>query len=95
MYVAANGWVGTHQQPNAHWTYVDSNPSEAHYFRAFTVPELIQIAKQHNQASAKEWDLAADGTARLNTPFDFDFDVAVSGYADPQMYPITDARCNQ
>ncbi len=94
-YVSANGWVGTHQHPARHWPYVDGSPSETHYYRAFSFPWLIQQAKQRGQASAAEWEVAPDGTARLNTPFDFDFDTAVSGYTDPQLIPISDPRCSQ
>lgn len=85
VFVKASGWVGTHQQPNRHWSTFDSS-GESHYYRAFSFPWLAAEAKKAGIASAQKWYPMDDGSIALTTPFALNFDVSVRLWAQYVVY---------
>ena len=92
-YVDASGYMGLRQSTARYWQYVD-NPGTKYPYRVFSWGWLVQQAQKHNIARAKDWEVIDyDASARLNTPFTFNFDVAVNGFANPKMYDKDSSEC--
>ena len=91
-WVCVTGYVGTHQNAARGWQ-VDPAFDRSHYYRAFEVSEVVNLAKNANLAAAWDWYIDGQGRACLANDVDLRFDLAVRGYADPRRYPKDSDEC--
>lgn len=63
--------------------------------RAFDWAWLVNSAKAHNVSGADAFTVKEDGYVYALTPITGEFDVAVTGYADPQKYDKDSDQCRE
>ena len=77
-YITASNWVGLHQSDSHHWKW-DSDPKEAHYYRAATLGKLVSMAKQAGVPEANDWTVVDGNTASVVIPINLQFNLGTSG----------------
>lgn len=80
VYINASNYIGTHQGSAHHWSAVDTDPKETHYYRLFSIPYMVQLAKRLGIPEAAAWTISPDGQfASITTTIDHSFNLATVG----------------